>query len=221
MKLWAGVAELLFPTKCPFCRTLLENPDGLLCPDCQQSLPWLIGPAGERQVEFTEGCFAPLAYRDRVPEAIHRYKFSGVRAYAGPFGALVAQCIQDHLQEKPDGLTWAPISRRRLRERGFDQGELIARRAGEVLGLPVIPTLKKIRHTQAQSGLESKEDRRSNIQGCYTLLPGAPVAGKRLVLIDDVVTSGSTLGECAKVLTLGGVKQVWCAALANAGSGEK
>ncbi|MEM5770133.1 MAG: ComF family protein [Bacillota bacterium] len=216
MKLWTGVLDLLFPPKCPFCQKILEDPARLLCPSCQSSLPWLSGGAAERKVDFSDGCFSPLAYRDVVPEAIHRYKFSRIQAYGVPFGALLAQCVRENLDELPDGLTWAPLSRSRLRERGFDQAELLARAAGKALSVPVFPTLCKAKHTKPQSELGEAGERRANALGAYTLLPGTDVQGKRLVLVDDVVTSGATLSECARVLRQSGAARVWCAALAQA-----
>ena len=222
MKLWTGALNLLFPVKCPFCQTILEDPEAPLCPDCQTRLPWLLGREAERKVDFADGCFSALAYRDRVPEAVRRYKFARARACGRPFGLLVAQCAQDHLPQRPDALTWAPLSDRRLRERGFDQAELMARAAGAAMGLPVIPTLKKLKHTKAQSDLTDPRKRRANVQGAYALLPGAEVAGRRLLLVDDVVTTGATLGECAKVLLMGGADRIWCATLAQArGTGEE
>ena len=222
MKLLTGALNLLFPVKCPFCQTILEDPEAPLCPECQTRLPWLLGREAERKVDFADGCFSALAYRDRVPEAVRRYKFARVRACGRPFGLLAAQCAQDHLPQRPDALTWAPLSDRRLRERGFDQAELMARAAGAAMGLPVIPTLKKLKHTKAQSDLTDPRKRRANVQGAYALLPGAEVAGRRLLLVDDVVTTGATLGECAKVLLMGGADRIWCATLAQArGTGEE
>ncbi|WP_235379593.1 ComF family protein [Pseudoflavonifractor phocaeensis] len=222
MKLLTGALGLLFPVKCPFCQTILEDPEAPLCPECQTRLPWLLGREAERKVDFADGCFSALAYRDRVPEAVRRYKFARVRACGRPFGLLAAQCAQDHLPQRPDALTWAPLSDRRLRERGFDQAELMARAAGAAMGLPVIPTLKKLKHTKAQSDLTDPRKRRANVQGAYALLPGAEVAGRRLLLVDDVVTTGATLGECAKVLLMGGADRIWCATLAQArGTGEE
>ena len=221
MNLWAGAKELLFPTKCPFCQKIMERPEDLVCPDCQRKLPWLTGKAAERKVDFADSCFSPLAYRDRVPEAVRRYKFGRVNAYSRPFGLLAAQCARDHLPQRPDAVTWAPLSRKRLRERGFDQAELMARAAGEALGLPVIPMLKKARHTGAQSDLEDERERRANVRGAYALLPGGEAEGKKLLLVDDVVTTGATLGECARTLILGGADRVWCLTLAQArGTGE-
>lgn len=216
MSLWTGAMDLLFPLKCPFCQKILVDFSVPLCPDCQSTLPWLTGGAAKRSVDFSEGCFSPLAYRDQVPEAIQRYKFSRVRAYAKPFGTLLAQCIKDNLEQAPDGLTWAPLSQQRLRQRGFDQAELLARAAGKEMSLPVVSTLCKVKHTKPQSELKQGSDRRANAQGAYVLLLGADVFGKRLLLIDDVVTSGATLSECARVLLQSGAAAVWCATLAQA-----
>ncbi|MGE4276641.1 MAG: ComF family protein [Lawsonibacter sp.] len=216
MKLWTGMLDLLFPPRCPFCQKILEDPRSLLCPDCRSGLPWLTGRAAERKVDFSDGCFSPLAYRDGVPEAIRRYKFSRVQAYGLPFGVLLAHCIQENLDELPDGVTWAPLSRHRLRERGFDQAELLARVAGRELSLPVFPTLCKAMDTRPQSELEEASARRANALGAYDILPGTDVRGKRLLLVDDVVTSGATLSECARVLRQSGASKVWCAALAQA-----
>lgn len=216
MKLLDDLLDLLFPPKCPFCQSILETPADPVCPACQKSLPWLVGRAGERKVDFTQGCCSPLAYRGAVREAIHRYKFSGVRAYARPFGLLMAQCVQDRPEMAADLVTWAPLSRKRRRERGYDQGELLARAMAKRLGLPAVPTLVKARHTQPQSGLDSAEARRANALGAYALLPGADAAGKRVLLADDVVTSGATLSECARTLLEAGAAEVWCVTLAQA-----
>ena len=82
------VLDLLFPPKCPFCQKILAEPRAPVCPECRPGLPWLEGAAGERQVDFADGCFSPLAYRGTVPQAVHRYKFSRVRALGRPFAAV-------------------------------------------------------------------------------------------------------------------------------------
>ena len=88
--------DLLFPPKCPFCGRILERSGDLLCPDCQRELPWLTGPEGEKAVDFTTGCVAPLRYQDRVRDAVRAYKFGGKSARSRALGALVAQCVSDH-----------------------------------------------------------------------------------------------------------------------------
>ena len=221
MNLREAILDLLFPPKCAFCGRILEEPRGMICPECQQKLPWLTGSAAERKVEFAEGCFSPLAYRSRVRDGVHHFKFRRCRASAAPFGRLMAQCARDHLREEPEAVTWAPLSRKRLRQRGFDQAELLARAVGKELGLPAEAMLEKVRDTQPQSALTEKAQREANARGAYRLLEGAQVSGRRILLVDDVVTSGATLGECAFLLKQAGAEKVWCLTLARAGQGMK
>ena len=220
MTLWTRTLDLLFPPKCPFCRTILEQEGELLCPKCQMTLPWLIGRAGERELKGSAGCCSPLEYQGLVAEAVQRYKFSGLRCYHKAFGRLMAQCALDHRSSQVDGVTWAPLSRKRLRERGYDQAQLLARTVGQELSLPVLSTLRKVRNTPPQSGQESGEARRSNVTGAYEPVPRGEVRGKRLLLVDDVVTSGATLEACVAQLRLAGAEAVWCLTLAQAGKGR-
>lgn len=221
MNLGSAALDLLFPPKCPFCQSILEDPRALLCPGCQTRLPWLTGREAERRVEFTDGCFSPLSYQNQVPEAVRRYKFSRVRNYRKPFGILMAQCVQDHLAERPDCVTWAPLSRRRLRSRGFDQAELLAQVLAAELSLPLLRSLEKVRDTRPQSELTQESARRANALGAYALSSGAGLKGTRLLLVDDVVTSGATLRECARLLRQAGAERIWCVTLAQARSGKR
>ena len=218
MRVGEALLDLLFPPKCPFCQRLLHDPRAPLCPNCQASLPWRTGRAGERRVDFTQGCWSPLAYQAQVREAVQRYKFAPAPAYGRPFGLLMAQCARDQGVEA-ELVTWAPLSKKRRRKRGFDQGELLARTVGECLALPVLPLLEKSRHTVPQSSLPDGAARRANALGAYSLLPGGRIEGRRVLLVDDVVTSGATLSECARLLCQGGAKQVLCLTLAQAGEG--
>ena len=216
MTLWTAALDLFFPPKCPYCHKVLDDPRAPVCPGCQVRLPWLTGRAGEKRVDFTDGCFSPLAYGDRVREAVHRYKFQRVRACAVPFGAVMAQCLADHLPQGADLITWCPLHKKRLRERGFDQARLLAREVGRRLDVPVRGTLAKDRNTRPQSELEEESARRANALGAYSLLPGTDLTGKRVVLVDDVVTSGSTLSECAQLLRRAGAEAVYGLTLAQA-----
>lgn len=206
--------DLLFPPKCPFCGVLLEK-GALLCPDCQRDLPWLTGPAGERAVELTGGCVSPLRYEGAVRKAVHGYKFGGVNARSRQFGALVAQCVQDR-GYTADLISWPSLSQKRRRERGYDQAQLLAQEVGRALELPVLRTLKKA-HRPAQSGLEGREERRVNVLGAYTAVGPEAFQGKTVLLVDDVLTTGATLTECAGVLRAAGAAAVVCATLARSG----
>ena len=129
----------------------------------------------------------------------------------------MAQCVKDHFTQPFDVITWAPLSKKRLKQRGYDQAELLARAIGESLGLEAVPLLVKARDIPAQSGIQEEAARRANVLGAYALLPGAQAKGKRILLADDVVTSGSTLSECARTLLSSGAAEVCAVTLAQAG----
>ena len=208
--------DLLFPPKCVFCGKVLDSGEDGLCARCQRDLPWLADGEAELTGEFFSLCAAPLRYQDKVRDSIRRYKFNGRRGYHKLYGKLVAQCVHDHLAGRYDLITWVPLSRQRKKERGYDQAFLLASAAALELGEVAVETLQKERHTAAQSGLTEAAQRRANVLGAYTPVDPELVAGKRVLLIDDVVTTGSTLSECARTLRTMGAEDVVCAALARA-----
>lgn len=214
MSVSGPLLDLLFPPKCPFCGVLLEK-GTLLCPDCQRDLPWLSGKAAETRVELTKVCVSTLHYEDKVRSAIHSYKFGAGSAKSRPFGLLVSQAAEDH-GLAADLVSWPSLSKKRLRRRGYDQAELLAREVGKKLGLSAVRTLDK-QDRPAQSSIEGEAARRANLLGAYTALRPERFMGKTVLLVDDVVTTGATLSECAKTLRLAGAKEVLCATLAKVG----
>ena len=211
-----ALLDLLFPPRCVFCRRLLHRGEEGICPRCQQELPWALGAEAEQTGEFFSLCASPLWYQDQVRASFHRYKFKGVRGYSRTYGRLVAQCVQDHLAGRYDLITWVPLSRARLRQRGYDQAMLLASAAALALDDVAAETLCKVRDTEAQSGLGKNDaSRRANVLSAYQVTDTALVEGRRVLLIDDIVTTGSTLSECARVLRTAGATDVVCAALAR------
>lgn len=207
MSLLQVLLDLLYPPKCPFCGRVLERDEAGWCASCQDELPWT-EPQDAKAVEFCDTCLSPLWYQDSVRKAMRRYKFEAGQVHAKLFGQLMAQCLQDRWMEPADLITWAPLHPKRKRERGYDQAELLARRVGELTGLPAESTLEKIRATSVQSQTGEDEARRANVKDAYRALQGLDVTGKRIVLIDDVATSGATLAECASALREAGASAV-------------
>jgi len=207
MRLLLCLLDLLYPPKCPFCGRILERGEEGWCASCQEELPWT-GPNDAKTVEFCDACLSPLWYRDKARDGMHRYKFGGGRGHAGLFGELMAQCLQDRWDRPSDLVTWAPLHPKRRRNRGYDQAELLARRVGGLTGLPVEPTLEKTRATAVQSQTGEDGARKANVRDAYRALPGLELTGKRVVLVDDVVTSGATLSECAGALRQAGAESV-------------
>ncbi len=222
MKLGIGawLLDLLFPPRCAFCQTLLTHGEYGLCARCQKELPWITGSAAEQTPEFISLCVSPLWFQDSVRKSIHRYKFSDKSMYAKTFGHLMAQCVADHLDGRFDLITWVPLSDKRRRRRGYDQARLLAEVIAAETGCAVAQTLRKVRNNQTQSGLTEDAARRANVLGAYEMTDPAHVLGKRILLVDDVVTTGATLSECACVLRTGGAQDVVCVTLARA-RGEK
>ena len=123
------------------------------------------------------------------------------------------------LESHPDGfdiLTWVPVSPLRKLTRGYDQVELLAKAVGAELGIVPVPLLRKIRHNRPQSGIVGEAKRRANVLGVYRAEHRALLKGKRIVLLDDIITTGTTAGECARVLLTAGAKEVHCGAVAVA-----
>ena len=213
-KLVDYLLDLLYPTRCVFCRRSMPPGKPGICPKCEGHLPFTEN-GGRRRGDFFSECVSALYYEGNVRDAIHRYKFNGVQAYAEVFGELTASCIYENLRGEYDILSWVPLDPRRRRTRGYDQTEMIARVVGKRLCRKPETVLRKRRGVQPQSDTGAPEARRANIAGAYRVIDPEKINGKRILLIDDIVTTGSTLSECAKTLLLAGAEEIRCATLAS------
>lgn len=213
-KLLDHLLDVLYPTRCILCRKALAPGRPRFCTDCLNTLPQP-EKGNHKKGDFYSKCISALYYEGSVVDAIQRYKFHGVQAYSHAFGELVASCIYEELDGEYDILSWVPLAPDRYRKRGYDQSELITINTAKRLLKPLTPTLAKHRGIKPQSLTGSPERRRANIAGAYQVIDPACIAGKRILLVDDIVTSGSTLSECAKTLLLAGAEEVLCATLAR------
>ena len=207
--------DLLFPPKCPFCRGLLERRerDFGVCEECREHNR--TDGDCKKNVSGLEECLAPLWYQGSVRDSIHRYKFSGRSAYARAYGSLMAECLDGYLEGKWDVITWVPLSKKRLRERGYDQARLLAEVIAAKFGAEVTPLLQKDIHNETQSLLKDPSARQANVLGAYSVPNVDLAAGKRVLLVDDVVTTGATLSECALTLRGAGAVEVRAVTLAR------
>lgn len=204
--------DLFFPPKCPFCGKVLDHAG--ICPACEKALPWTEEGAGLRELPGGLQCAAPLWYEGKVREGLLRFKFQGARAAAGPLGELVARCAAERFSGAFDVVTWVPVSRRRLRSRGYDQARLLAESACRLWEVRPEQLLQKITDNPAQSGLTEEAARRANVLGVYEAAEPERIQGYRILLVDDICTTGATLGECVRVLREAGAADVVCAAAA-------
>lgn len=213
------IFRLLFPPKCVLCRSLLTDRQTDFCHHCRTEVE-----------NFTKIKFKPSFvarwtgvwyYKDDVRSSILRYKFNNKRHYAGAYARKLAIKLQTEHLDDFDVLTWVPVGSLRRLTRGYDQVELLANALGQELNTAPVRTLKKIRNTPPQSGIRGAAARRANVLGAFRVRDPAAVKGKRILLLDDVITTGATSSECAKTLMIAGAKQVYCAAVAAASHHKK
>lgn len=217
MRWFEYLMKLLYPPKCVLCRKLLEKDETDFCRGCRKTVSrWL---PHRHSIRFVEDYTAVWYYEDHVRESLLRYKFSNARSYAGAYGRMVAMQVSQVFPEL-DVVTWVPIGPGRKRKRGYDQCELLAQAVGQELELPVLRLLRKRRDNRAQSSLTDAAQRRANVLGVYETVAADEIAGKRILLLDDIITTGATVSEAARMLQQAGAKEVYCAAVA-AGRNQK
>lgn len=214
MSFISTILDLFFPPKCVFCGKVLNKADEGMCDRCVESLPFAENN-GCQDGEIFDFCVSPLYYVDVVRRSILRYKFKGAVNYAPVYGKLLADCIRECPDLHYDLISWVPLSNKRERSRGYDQAMLLAQATALELDDVAVETLKKPHDVQAQSELGDRTERSRNISGAYIASDPEIIAGKRVLLIDDIVTTCSTLDECAGVLKAAGATGIVCAALAR------
>lgn len=205
------ILDLFFPRKCIFCQRILTLEQKYVCTSCQLELP--ICSLEEKTVAGTVRCVSVLRYEGGVRESILRYKFEHREFYSRYYGELLAAAVSAKFPGA-DLVTWVPISRRRLRKRGFNQSEKMAREIAKRCGLPCMAALVKTVDNPAQSKMSGAKERRRNVAGVYRAIDQDAWRGKAVLLVDDVVTTGATLSECCTVLAAAGAKSVSCVTLA-------
>jgi ComF family protein len=149
-------------------------------------------------------CFG--SYEGTLRELIHLYKYGRIQTLSQPLADLLAAALP--LEERFDAVTAVPLHWRKQWQRGFNQSELLARAIARRRGIPVVRALRRTRSTQTQAGLSNTE-RRRNVAAAFQCRGSArTLTGQRVLLIDDVMTTGSTAASCARALKLAGVAKV-------------
>lgn len=194
------IAADLFPAHCVICGRRLNTYDYGFCTECACKLKPLKKPDTCR-VKFCDRCIAAYEYEGHARDAILALKFYNHPAYAGAFTEALCELLKKNSDIACDMVTWIPVSKKRLRQRGYDQAKLIAQKLSERLELPLMRTLVKVRDNPRQSALDASA-RKGNVIGVYALYEknAAAIEGRNLLLVDDIITTGATMSEAAKTL---------------------
>ena len=230
LRVWVEAASgLLYPPHCAGCGEAVGPRDAGLCRGCRRARQRLGGSrcaicgqpyggaitasfrcmnCGDRAWFFD---FATAAYRSRgvVRDLIHQFKYNHRMHLRHLLARMLCEGFRDpRLQEqRPSALVPVPLHPTRQREREFNQAVVLASLAGARLGLPVDPCLERTRYTLTQTHFH-RDERFANLEGAFALRRGAEVTGRDLVLVDDVLTTGSTADACARVLREAGASSV-------------
>ena len=230
-----GLLDLLLPPLCLVCRERSTiHRQTMLCAECDEQLPRYSGArctccalpfAATGGSHLCEAClrhrpafssiFYHGLYKEQLRDSIQRFKYHDDISLARVLGQLtVSSTAADLHSYDPELIIPVPLHRTRLRQRGYNQALLLARELGELDRYPVTSQgLRRVRPTVTQQGLDAGE-RRRNVRGAFEV-DGEPVRGKRVLLVDDVMTTGATLHECARILRRAGATDVAAAVVAR------
>ncbi len=231
-----ATASLLYPATCVVCAANVERSE-YLCGDCQQRAPRIAAPFCAKCSEPFPGAItqtfscancehrvlhfdcAVAAYRSRgvVRQLVHQFKYAKQRHLRHPVASWLRETLNDpRLRGRRfDLIIPVPLHPARQRERGFNQAELLAELLAESTNLPMRNALERTRYTTTQTAYDRAE-RMENLHGAFRLRKNRDVRGLHVLLIDDVLTTGSTLSECARVLRKAGAISVHAATAARA-----
>ncbi len=214
-----GLARLLaatvLPPRCCLCAFPGASLDLDLCVFCRADLPWLAGQS--------PGMVVAMQFARPVDDLIRELKYHGVIANARVLGVLLAQAVQERGGPLPGLLVPVPLHVSRLRERGFNQAAALARYAGRMLDVRCAHSVvRRVRDTPSQTSL-SMEERHRNVRGAFAISGARALRrlleARHIAIVDDVVTTGSTVAELKHTLLAAGVSQVDVWAVARVSNG--
>lgn len=207
--------SLIFPPKCMFCGKILKAGLEEVCEPCMDRIMLSGHMPKKHSGAFFDSAVCALEYEGSVRAALHRFKFSGKQSYAKPFARILRFAMQQKQFEDYEIIACVPTNRKNMRKRGYNHAELLAQQLSVMTGKPYVDALAKSRDTKPMFGLNIAQ-RRANVLGSFALKCDAKiVAGKRVLVVDDILTTGATMSECARILLENGAQAVLAAAVAT------
>lgn len=203
--------SLVYPETCPYCGKVIGIEDEK-CDKCREEIKYTVGL---REIYEDVLCMSPFSYKEKVREAVRKFKFEGQKRYAWNFAYEIVKFMKiKFADEKFSFVTSVPLHEEREKKRGYNQSYALSQEISEFLGIENRIILKKVKNNPPQYKMENFVQRSMNVNGVYKVLEIAKDKGK-ILLCDDVIASGSTLLESVKVLKKAGFKDILCVSIAS------
>lgn len=210
VELLATLVRIMYPQRCPYCNCVVEH-NMIQCETCAKQIPKCYFQ------NFAKGgypCYSPFFYNGIFATAVKRFKFKGYRQNSAQLAVPLAASIMEQKGDvKFDLVTYVPMHPSRERKRGYNQSKLLARDVSKLIGVECADLLKKVKNNREQHKCKTSVERRDNVKGVFALADNQSVKGKNILVIDDILTTGYTLGECCRILSKAGGKIIQCATL--------
>lgn len=218
--IFSFILSLIYPNKCLLCNKVIVKNKEHLCNLCRKSLKVDTKIRYFERLYDSNGntikCISPFEYTGNIKNAIWRFKFRGYKNYSEFFAKMIARELEINFKNvKVDYITFVPLRKDRKRDRGYNQAQCLALDLSRKTGISCKDLLTKVKKTKIQHEL-SLVYRRENVKGAFAVKTTEKlnVENKIVLICDDIITSGSTLYECAKVLLENGAKSVYCCTVA-------
>lgn len=197
--------SIFFPERCPYCSDVIR-PCEMCCEECKDKIP---DNTYKKKISGVYEVLSVVPYDGIFKGAVLKLKFKKREQYAYQLAKLMAEkLIKEFEILSFDVITYVPLHPADLKDRGFNQCELLAKHLSEIVKIPCEALLKKTRKNEPQHTLVASK-RKKNVEGVFRPLNKALIKSKRILLIDDIVTTGYTLGECAKILEENGALEIY------------
>lgn len=203
--------DLFFPAKCIYCDALLQDSASYTCPHCKTKYFQHTNASTPQAGNHFSHSVSAAWYEDEVRTAFLQYKFYQQKHLSEAFAPPLARVVKRYFSGRYELITWVPVSKERLKKRGYDQSRLLAEALALALEQPALSLLSHPKSNPPQSGLSSAQARKDNVKDCFLAPQPELIRGRHILLVDDVLTTGATLEEASSVLRAAGAETVLCA----------
>lgn len=202
------IRSFFFPERCPYCLSRVER-GKIACEKCESRFPETYS------LNYAKGgypCCSPFFYQGIFADAVKNFKFKGYVQSSEKLAPVLCDCIKRTFDiDNIDIITFVPMHKKKQKIRGYNQSQVLAEDISKILGIPCKTLLIKAKENKEQHKCLSSAQRRDNVKGVYKVVEDETIKGKNILVIDDILTTGYTMGECCKTIEKFTRSKIFCA----------